>query len=255
MSTGRAAGGSLWVQYKGTQNYDSGYDRLANRYQDKVYIHLLRKTSNPHYGQGTELWAKIGQGESYADSYSGKTVYVCAIDSPTSTSTGSARVAIGTSLTDAQNRCGPTPSSPPPAPPASPPPPCVPCTFTLTTKQWGSELSWDVDGTVTSTGSYGNNQDYTQSECMNPGAHVLNMKDSYGDGWNSGSMALTCGTTSVFTGATLASGASGTFDFTISSGSTSDPAPTAAPAATPTPAPTPAPTPMPTPAPTPAPTP
>eukprot|EP00966_Prymnesium_polylepis_P184178 4268623-Prymnesium_polylepis.1 len=107
------------------------------------------------------------------------------------------------------------------------------CTFTLTTKQWGSEISWDVDGTITSTGSYGNSQDYTQSECLTPGAHVLNMKDSYGDGWNSGSMALTCGTTSVFTGATLASGSSGTFDFTVAATSS---APTAAPTAAPTPA-------------------
>eukprot|EP00966_Prymnesium_polylepis_P053961 1247354-Prymnesium_polylepis.1 len=177
ISTGRAAGGSLWVQYKGTQNYDSGYDRTATKYQDKVYVHLLRKTSNPAYGQGTELWASVGQGENYADSYSGKTVYVCAINSPTSTFTGSARVAIGTSLSDAQNRCGPVPSSPPPAPPASPPPPCVPCTFTLSTVSYGSEISWDVDGTITSTGSYSSNQDYTQTECLTAGAHVLNMKD------------------------------------------------------------------------------
>eukprot|EP00966_Prymnesium_polylepis_P192018 4449765-Prymnesium_polylepis.1 len=30
------------------------------------------------------------------------------------------------------------------------------------------------------------NQDYTQTECLTEGAHVLNVNDSYGDGWNSG---------------------------------------------------------------------
>eukprot|EP00966_Prymnesium_polylepis_P254221 5875064-Prymnesium_polylepis.1 len=107
------------------------------------------------------------------------------------------------------------PPSPPRSPPASPPPPCLDCTFTLTTVQYGSEISWDVDGQITSNGGYANNNAYTQAACMGPGAHVLNMHDSYGDGWNSGTLALTCGSTSVFTAAGLATGSSGTFDFTI----------------------------------------
>eukprot|EP00966_Prymnesium_polylepis_P221728 5129359-Prymnesium_polylepis.1 len=39
-----------------------------------------------------------------------------------------------------------------------------------------------VDGALMSSGSCDDNQMYTQAACLSPGAHVLNMKDSYGDG-------------------------------------------------------------------------
>ena len=60
-------GGHLWVQYKGTHNYDAGYGRLATKYQDKVYVHLLRRQDSVNYGKGSELWASLAEGESYAD--------------------------------------------------------------------------------------------------------------------------------------------------------------------------------------------
>eukprot|EP00966_Prymnesium_polylepis_P124840 2887362-Prymnesium_polylepis.1 len=178
-------------------------------FEDRVHVHYQK------HGSYSEFWKSMNEGETWTVTGSSLIIKVCKITTSSSTapvSTETATVVMGTSSDDLQ--CD-WPPSPPPSPPAAPPPPCLDCTFTLSTQNYGSEVSWDVDGQISSTGGYTSYSTYTQTACMSPGAHVLNMLDSYGDGWNSGSIALNCGSTSVFTAATLASGSAGTFDFTI----------------------------------------
>ena len=68
----------------------------------------------------------------------------------------------------------------------------------------------------------GNNQSYTWTVCLNTGSHVLQLTDSYGDGWTSGSsVGLTFGST-VVGPYTLSSGSSGTQQFTVSATSSID---------------------------------
>ena len=62
----------------------------------------------------------------------------------------------------------------------------LPCfEVTLTTKSYGSEISWSL-GACSSNSSHGNNQEYTQQCCLEPGHYSLECKDSYGDGWTGG---------------------------------------------------------------------
>ena len=134
----------------------------------------MRAYTNPKYGKGSELWATLDSGESYADSYSGTTVYVCAIH----TTTDSAEVGVGESLAIAQSKCGPAPPNSPPLPPSLP---CVSCTITTTGGSWASEISWKIDaGTakeVVNDGAISDNTAATQAACLDSGAHTLDMAD------------------------------------------------------------------------------
>ena len=55
----------------------------------------------------------------------------------------------------------------------------------LTTASYGSEISWTLDSCQSNSG-YGDNNEYTQQCCLEPGNYNLECKDSYGDGWNGG---------------------------------------------------------------------
>ena len=133
-------------------------------------------------------------------------------------------------------------------------------TVSLTTKSWGSEISWNIDSEIMSARTYGNDRVYTQAVCLTPGPHTLNMVDSFGDGWNGATISV--GNVLVNAGSDFNNGKSASAMFTIAGGTTSPgvtlaptSAPTPLPTSAPTPLPTPAPTPLPTPAPTPLPTP
>ena len=135
--------------------------------------------------------------------------------------------------------CMPYPPSPPPAPPPPPPPPppsrpsppspphtpCYNCTFTLTTKTWASEISWSVDDTlVVSSGSFFNHGTYTKSACIDAGVRTPNMKDSFGNGWNGGSMDITGPSgTAILSGASISSGKTLDATFMVGGSSTRQP--------------------------------
>ena len=53
----------------------------------------------------------------------------------------------------------------------------------LTTVRYGSEISWRL-GSCEGNGGYGNNAEYTEQCCLEPGNYNLECKDSYGDGWH-----------------------------------------------------------------------
>jgi hypothetical protein len=86
-------------------------------------------------------------------------------------------------------------------------------TLTLTTKAWGSEVSWNIDGNVVSDRTYGQNAEYTQTVCLAPGDHTLNMIDSYGDGWHGGSISI--GNVLSGAGSDFNSGATASATFTV----------------------------------------
>jgi len=73
-------GGNLFVQFRDDEGY-SGIN-LEDRYQNKVYIHLARKTfGHSRVGRGTELWAMLSAGEVWSDSALGLAIYVCEVQS------------------------------------------------------------------------------------------------------------------------------------------------------------------------------
>ena len=55
---------------------------------------------------------------------------------------------------------------------------CVDVQVKTTTKSYGNENSWDIDGTITNDHAFAANQQYTQTVCLSPGVHTLHMKDS-----------------------------------------------------------------------------
>jgi len=59
----------------------------------------------------------------------------------------------------------------------------------LNTASWGYEISWNF-GSCESTQQYGSNQEYTIECCQPAGTYELNCQDSYGDGWNGGSIEI-----------------------------------------------------------------
>jgi hypothetical protein len=110
------------------------------------------------------------------------------------------------------------PAGPPtPAPTQGPTEQCSPATVTLTTKAWGSEISWNIDSKILSAEEYSNNQVYTQTVCLTPGPHTLNMIDSFGDGWHGGFLTVTGvdGTTSMSAGEDFTTGKSESAPFAI----------------------------------------
>ena len=122
--TSPQVGGYLWVSFRGDEGYSGA---IHKHFQNKVYVHLARRHVSETYGQGTEMWAKLGQGEAYtlpsvAGPLSGKTVYVCSIGAHSS-----AVVVTDGDATAAVGQCSqPRPSPPPPLPPFAPPPPSSP---------------------------------------------------------------------------------------------------------------------------------
>ena len=120
------------------ENYD-GQHGLETQFQNKVFVHLMRAYTNRRYGKGSELWATLGAGETFADTYSGKTIHVCDID----TSAGTADVSVGDSEDGAKGKCG---AAAPPSPPPSPPNmPCLPVDIKTTTGTYASDMSWRID--------------------------------------------------------------------------------------------------------------
>ena len=51
------------------------------------------------------------------------------------------------------------------------------------------EISWSL-GSCSSAETYGNNNMYVQQCCLDPTTHTLSCLDSYGDGWNGGSIEI-----------------------------------------------------------------
>ncbi len=76
--------------------------------------------------------------------------------------------------------------------------PCSDVTLTITTDCWGGEVSWDIvdgNGSIIASvpsGTYGNQETYTWSSCLDPGCYTFNIYDSFGDGMN-GSAYSFCG--------------------------------------------------------------
>ena len=115
------------------------------------------------------------------------------------------------------NSCVKIPPSPPPPPPA-----CTTCTITMDTGKWAEEVSWSIDGGAggeggrgTSTGRYASHQQYVTTKCLSQGAHTLVGKDSYGDGWNGGTITISGAGKTFLDKATMAGGQQQTFTFTV----------------------------------------
>ena len=110
----------------------------------------------------------------------------------------------------------------PPSPGASPSPalspPVASCPagtsnfpVQLFTQNWGSEISFKIDGVTITSGTLGNFQTYTYMRCLAPGSHTLLLQDSFGDGWHGGYVRIN----NVNYGTTFTSGASMTFTFNV----------------------------------------
>jgi len=96
-------GGYIWVSFRG----DEGYSAIQNggleeRFQNKVYVHLARKFSNPRASTGSELWKVLQVGEAYRPDNLQHTIYVCSIVEDL------AKIAVGSSVADASTKCGGT---------------------------------------------------------------------------------------------------------------------------------------------------
>ncbi len=76
--------------------------------------------------------------------------------------------------------------------------PCNDVTLTITTDCWGGEVSWEIldgDGNEVasvSSGTYGNQETYTWSDCLDYGCYTFNIYDSFGDGMNGAAYSF-CG--------------------------------------------------------------
>jgi hypothetical protein len=68
--------------------------------------------------------------------------------------------------------------------------PCTDVTLTITTDCWGEEVSWEIldenDAIVdnVTTGTYGDQQTFTWSACLDNGCYTFNIFDAFGDGMN-----------------------------------------------------------------------
>ena len=102
----------------------------------------------------------------------------------TSGSAESATFSIGGASAPVAPTSAPTlaPTASPTNAPTSTPTPvaaaCVDVQVKTTTKSYGNENSWDIDGTITNDHAFAANQQYTQTVCLSPGVHTLHMKDS-----------------------------------------------------------------------------
>jgi len=63
----------------------------------------------------------------------------------------------------------------------------------MTVVEYGSEITWDVDGGATE-GPYADSAATHPKElCLTPGSHTIHMYDSYGDGWHGGKLEIKAG--------------------------------------------------------------
>lgn len=91
--------------------------------------------------------------------------------------------------------------------------------FAVTPGGWPSEISWNItlDGVEVLSGA----APYTGTICMSTGCYLLNMYDSFGDGWNGSTYTLSLGASVVYSG-TLANGGGGFATFSIGGGDCTD---------------------------------
>ena len=64
---------------------------------------------------------------------------------------------------------------------------CFP--VTLKTKAWAEEISWSI-GFCSNTTVYTKKDKFIEDCCLPSGDYTLTCKDSYGDGWNGGSIEI-----------------------------------------------------------------
>ncbi len=89
--------------------------------------------------------------------------------------------------------------------------PCTDVQLSITTDCWGGEVSWDIRDVnnliiaSVSGGTYGNQQTYTWSSCLDNGCYTFNIYDSFGDGMN-GSSYSSCGVNGDYSIANLLEG-------------------------------------------------
>jgi hypothetical protein len=99
----------------------------------------------------------------------------------------------GATIIDGAEGCfdfhsGLEPPSPPPSPPTAPPPPCFGVKVTTTSTAFASEMSWEITGVSSREGPAFNDNDIDETDvCLEPGAHTVCLRDSWGDGWSTGS--------------------------------------------------------------------
>jgi hypothetical protein len=74
---------------------------------------------------------------------------------------------------------------------------------------FGNEIQWSIfgaDGQVfLSSSTYQNNGSYFNTECLPDGCYTVHLHDTFGDGWNGGSMSITVDSVVMFSG-TLGTG-------------------------------------------------
>lgn len=92
----------------------------------------------------------------------------------------------------------------------------------MDTGRWAEEVSWSIDsgaggegGRGTSTGRYASHQQYVTTKCLSQGSHTLVGKDSYGDGWNGGTITISGAGKTFLDKATVTGGSQQTFTFTV----------------------------------------
>jgi len=94
-------GGFIWISFRGDEGYSAV--ELDKKYQNKVYVHLMRQFTNPRANQGSELWAVLDAGKSYKLEYLPYTIYVCSIKGDLT------KVSIGKDAKEAKGKCSQDP--------------------------------------------------------------------------------------------------------------------------------------------------
>jgi hypothetical protein len=91
--------------------------------------------------------------------------------------------------------------------------------LTMTTELWGYEISWNIlqgDEIVAEGSDYENSTENSEFLCLEDGCYTLQMFDSYGDGWNGGSLTISLGDEILTTG-TIDDGEYGVVQFGVNS--------------------------------------
>ncbi len=90
-------------------------------------------------------------------------------------------------------------------------------TLTIVTAFWGGEISWALsqDGNyIAEGGGYENDSEYNIDLCLEDGCYVLEMFDSFGDGWNGGFFFVSMGDMILAEG-TIETGSYGVIGFGV----------------------------------------
>jgi len=93
----------------------------------------------------------------------------------------------------------------------------------ITTVEWAGEITWNVDGGITfgESPAYTDNEDFYTVLSLTAGPHIMNVMDSYGDGWHGGTWEVLdgCsgpgGTTGPLAGPATVDGSGGEIPFTV----------------------------------------